>query len=156
MNIGVIIFFFRNGMYLIRGFCLCIHSRRMYLQARRYGFPKKCRPPWLGDENLGLLCPRRPYIELFCVEHKVKIIINNKWNIPFLTLKEQKTVTNCQLTFLKKLFTSNVEHKPHENIYVAGNKIFFLGVNVILFLPFPVCSNEGTIISKKKNLLLSF
>ena len=55
----------------------------------------------------GLLCPRRPYIELFCVEQKVKIIINNTWNIPFFTFIEQK---NCQLTF----FTSNIEHKPHE------------------------------------------
>ena len=53
----------------------------------------------------GLLCPRRPYIELFCVEQKVKIIINNTWNIPFFTFIEQK-----KLTFLK----SNIEHKPHE------------------------------------------
>ena len=59
---------------------------------------------------LGLLCPRRPYIELFCVEQKVKIIINDTWNIPFFTFVEQ----NCQLTFLNKLFTSNIEHKPHE------------------------------------------
>ena len=50
---------------------------------------------------LGLLCPRRPYIELFYVEQKVKIIINNTWNIPFFTFKEQKK-NNCQLTFLKK------------------------------------------------------
>ena len=41
---------------------------------------------------VGLLCPRRPYIELFCVEQKVKIIINNTWNIPFFTFTEQKTV----------------------------------------------------------------
>ena len=42
---------------------------------------------------------------------------------------------NCQLTFLKKLFTSNVEHKPHENVYVAGNKIFFLRCyHLIVFL----------------------
>ena len=70
-------------------------------------FLKQCRPPWLADEeNLsGLLCPRRPYIELFCVEQKVKIIINNTWNIPFFTFIEQK---NCELTFL----TSNIEHKP--------------------------------------------
>ena len=60
---------------------------------------------------LGLLCPRRPYIELFCVEQKVKIIINNTWNIPFFHFHRTK---NCQLTFLKKLFTSNIEHKPHE------------------------------------------
>ena len=43
---------------------------------------------------LGLLCPRRPYIELFCVERKVKIIINNTWNIPFFTFIEQKLSTN--------------------------------------------------------------
>ena len=55
----------------------------------------------------GLLCPRQPYNELFCVEQKAKIIINNTWNIPFFTFIEQK---NCQLTFL----TSNIEHKPHE------------------------------------------
>ena len=41
---------------------------------------------------LGLRCPRRPFIELFYVEQKVKIIINNTWNIPFFTFKEQKTV----------------------------------------------------------------
>ena len=41
---------------------------------------------------LGLLCPRRPYIELFCVEQKVKIVINSTWNIPFVTFTEQKTV----------------------------------------------------------------
>ena len=32
-------------------YILCIHSRRMYLQGRRYGFPKKCQPPWLADEE---------------------------------------------------------------------------------------------------------
>ena len=32
---------------------------------------------WPTKKFLGLLCPRRPYIELFCVEQKVKIIINN-------------------------------------------------------------------------------
>ena len=42
----------------------------------------------------GLLCPRRPYIELFCVEQNVKIIINNTWNIPFFTFIEQKLSTN--------------------------------------------------------------
>ena len=37
--------------------------------------------------------------------------INNTWNIPFFTFKEQK---NCQLTFIKKLFASIIEHKLHE------------------------------------------
>ena len=60
---------------------------------------------------LGLLCPRRPYIELFYVEKKVTITINNTWNIPFFHLQRTK---NCQLTFLKKLFASNIEHKLHE------------------------------------------
>ena len=32
-----------------------------------------------GRKFLGLLCPRRPYIELFCVEQKVKIIINKQY-----------------------------------------------------------------------------
>ena len=31
----------------------------------------------VGHHFLGLLCPRRAYIELFCVQQKVKIIINN-------------------------------------------------------------------------------
>ena len=47
-------------------------------------------PPYIAF--LGLLCPRRPYIELFCVEQKVKIIINNTCSIPIFTFIEQKTV----------------------------------------------------------------
>ena len=46
---------------------------------------------------LGLLCPKLPYIELFYVEQKVKIIINNTWDIPFFTFKEQKTVNKLFL-----------------------------------------------------------
>ena len=56
--------------------------------------PKKMSATMVGRQRkfLGLHCPRRPYIELFCVEQKVKIIINNTWNIPFFTFTEQKTV----------------------------------------------------------------
>ena len=48
-------------------------------------FLKKMSVTMVGRRRtfLGLLCPRRPYIELFCVEQNVKIIINNTWNIPF-------------------------------------------------------------------------
>ena len=54
-------------------------------------FLKKFRPPWLTDEeNFWVYFSLRPYIELFCVEQKVKIIINNTWNIPFFTFIEQK------------------------------------------------------------------
>ena len=51
-------------------------------------FLKKKSATMVGRRRkfLCLLCPRRPYIELFCVEQKV----NNTWNIPFFI--EQKTV----------------------------------------------------------------
>ena len=47
---------------------------------------------------LGVLCHRWPYIELFYVEQKVKIIINNSWNIPFHFQRTKK----CQPIFVKK------------------------------------------------------
>ena len=43
-------------------------------------FPKKM--------SATILCPRRSYIELFCVEQKAKIIINNTWDIPFHRTKK--------------------------------------------------------------------
>ena len=54
-------------------------------------FLKKCRPPWLADEEyfwayFALDCL---ILELFYGEQKVKIIINNTF-----TFKEQKLSTN--------------------------------------------------------------
>ena len=50
-----------------------------FLLRRLSIFLKKMSATMVGRRKnfLGLLCPRRPYIELFCVEQKVKIIINN-------------------------------------------------------------------------------
>ena len=48
---------------------------------------------------------------------------------------------NCQLTFVKKLFTSNIEHKPHENDIgvrahnLASSQRFYIYVSM-----FPLCS----------------
>ena len=67
-------------------------------------FLKKCRPPWLADEeNFRVYFALDGFILNCFVWNR---IINNTWNIPFFTFIEQK---NCQLTFL----TSNIEHKPH-------------------------------------------
>ena len=63
---------------------------------KKGALPKKMSATMVGRRRKfsGLLCSKWPYIELFYVEQKVKIIINNTWNILFFTFKEQKMSTN--------------------------------------------------------------
>ena len=64
---------------------------------KKGALPKKMSATMVGRRRkfLGLLCSKRPYIELFYVEQKETI-----HGIFFFSLSKNK---KCQLTFLKKL-----------------------------------------------------